>query len=301
MIRNRAKAHAAIPAILEGEAQSAQETLAVTGDKSAIDDYFYKGEVVRDRITNRKSTEVQQALLELYHYKCAYCESKDFRPEIEHYRPKKRVSGVRNHPGYYWLAYNWDNLLPSCRYCNTSGGKGDKFTIQGERVTSPPLSNDRLNWELCHPGNSPLKDEKPYLFHPEVDEPEDAFRFSISGSIQGVDEEGRGSETIRICLLNRGNLLYRRKHAIDSLVVKPIQIALVQLDRRRIPVGAAAAMINGVLEAWYQYGMKDDSEYALLHRYLWAHFMQEVLPVFEEDFRPLVATVYEEAVGSLER
>lgn len=61
--------------------------------------------------------EVRACLLELFHYKCAYCESRIEKCEVEHYRPKGRVDGSA-HPGYYWLAYEWENLYPSCESCN---------------------------------------------------------------------------------------------------------------------------------------------------------------------------------------
>src|SRR4051794_33084035 len=56
-------------------------------------------------------------LLQLFHGKCSYCES-DFRSvdkgEVEHYRPKRRVSEDRTHPGYYWLAFDPSNFLLAC-------------------------------------------------------------------------------------------------------------------------------------------------------------------------------------------
>src|SRR3954454_1457494 len=64
--------------------------------------------------------EVRKALEELFHRKCAYCEISTARVdwEVEHYRPKGRVAERQGHPGYYWLAYDWDNLFPSCTFCN---------------------------------------------------------------------------------------------------------------------------------------------------------------------------------------
>ena len=66
--------------------------------------------------------------------KCAYCESliTNNQPgDVDHYRPKGRVMDANNkpvmittalgenpHPGYYWLAYQFSNLLPSCIDCN---------------------------------------------------------------------------------------------------------------------------------------------------------------------------------------
>ena len=68
-----------------------------------------------------KEFEVCQALDSLFHGKCAYCES-PYRAvdalDIEHFRPKGGVSEWKGHPGYWWLAAVWTNLLPSCPACN---------------------------------------------------------------------------------------------------------------------------------------------------------------------------------------
>jgi hypothetical protein len=90
---------------------------------------------------------VRAALEKLFCDKCAYCESKitpGFAWEVEHFRPKKSVAERPDHPGYYWLAYEWTNLLPSCTLCNQrrrdkprwgdcslagSGGKGDQSPL----------------------------------------------------------------------------------------------------------------------------------------------------------------------------
>jgi hypothetical protein len=68
---------------------------------------------------------VRDALQNLFHNKCAYCESKiagSQDTDIEHYRPKGRVSdadrsGVVHH-GYWWLAMDWTNLVLACMHCN---------------------------------------------------------------------------------------------------------------------------------------------------------------------------------------
>lgn len=67
------------------------------------------------------SPAVKTALHTLFHGKCAYCESfyASTQPvDVEHYRPKGEVEGVGDHPGYWWLAMEWTNLLPSCIDCN---------------------------------------------------------------------------------------------------------------------------------------------------------------------------------------
>src|SRR5262245_43420933 len=64
---------------------------------------------------------VCQALDDLFHGKCAYCESSyravDSR-DVEHFRPKGGVTEAPEHPGYWWLAASWSSLLPSCPPCN---------------------------------------------------------------------------------------------------------------------------------------------------------------------------------------
>lgn len=68
-----------------------------------------------------KGDDVRHTLEALFHGKCAYCESRydvSGPVDIEHFRPKGGVDGVKGHPGYWWLAADWKNLLPSCLDCN---------------------------------------------------------------------------------------------------------------------------------------------------------------------------------------
>ncbi len=107
-----------------------------------------------------KADEVKQRLEALFHGKCAYCESyfaSQAPVDVEHYRPKGAVEGEPNHPGYWWLAMDWTNLLPSCLDCNrrrrqlapdgaisdlkilyaqTQSGKKDSFPIAGTRAAA---------------------------------------------------------------------------------------------------------------------------------------------------------------------
>ena len=99
-----------------------------------------------------KHSDVKDALNKLFHFKCAYCGSK-FGPtapvDIEHFRPKsavERADGTLLKPGYYWLAADWDNLLPSCIDCNRAryhahageddpelSGKANLFPIENDQ------------------------------------------------------------------------------------------------------------------------------------------------------------------------
>jgi hypothetical protein len=68
---------------------------------------------------------VKAALKECQHDKCAFCESKVSHiayGDVEHFRPKKGYlqedGDELQRPGYYWLAYEWTNLLFCCQICN---------------------------------------------------------------------------------------------------------------------------------------------------------------------------------------
>jgi uncharacterized protein (TIGR02646 family) len=72
--------------------------------------------------------------------KCWYCECKQERSDlhVDHFRPKGRVTGEKDHAGYWWLAFDWRNFRLACTFCNCiredsetdeSGGKGTKFPI----------------------------------------------------------------------------------------------------------------------------------------------------------------------------
>jgi len=89
---------------------------------------------IRDKIANNEpvksddfsaygSRAVRDALREMFDGKCAYCESKiaaSQDSDVEHYRPKKGVAEAADHPGYWWLAMVWENLVLSCQHCNQS-------------------------------------------------------------------------------------------------------------------------------------------------------------------------------------
>ena len=71
-----------------------------------------------------KHDNIKLKLKDIQKNKCAFCEVNldSQHGEIEHFRPKKMFKqnpeDSRHYPGYYWLSYNWDNLLLSCITCN---------------------------------------------------------------------------------------------------------------------------------------------------------------------------------------
>ncbi len=168
-----------------------------------------------------------------FYGKCAYCEAPiaDYQHgDMEHFRPKAGVTdeddwpialrdeagNVRraarglpvNHPGYYWLAYDWRNLLPACTKCNQpaviSGrkvGKHNRFPVTGRHAQEP----------------SEVMQEKPLLIHPASGEPEDDperhLVVDARTGLMGYHTE-RGRKCIEIFALNlRDQLVADRRRA----------------------------------------------------------------------------------------
>ncbi len=162
---------------------------------------------------------VRTALRELFFDKCAYCEmnlSDSF--DVDHYRPKGAVANVTAHPGYYWLAYEWANLLPSCPSCNqrrrevptwespTRGG------IAGKGTQFPLFAEDKRAWGP----SDDLTREDPLLLNPCDSAPERHFTFNGYGEIQGTDIYGK--KTIKICHLDRVLLRKKRLRVIEKVI-----------------------------------------------------------------------------------
>ncbi|MBG7614641.1 endonuclease [Brevundimonas sp. BAL450] len=106
----------AAPASLTGATRIGQKELARARE-------VFAGAAAPVSFTFRayKEEDVRHAMERLFHGKCAYCESRyDITGpvDIEHFRPKGAVEGDDAHPGYWWLAGDWENLLPSCLDCN---------------------------------------------------------------------------------------------------------------------------------------------------------------------------------------
>lgn len=165
-------------------------------------------------------------LLEIFGGKCAYCETRitSNQPgDVEHFRPKGRVvgddfkpvrtshpsKGTIDHPGYFWLAYDWSNLLPSCIDCNRyrkhgvddpqGAGKADRFPVKGQHICDPQQ----------------LGTEQPFLIDPTKVQPSQHLEFHPDGTVSGLTEEGR--RTIELFGLNlREGLVEARREAFQA-------------------------------------------------------------------------------------
>jgi hypothetical protein len=182
-------------------------------------------------------------LHKIFYYKCAYCEGRydaGHPWQVEHYRPKAEVTEFRkliNHPGYFWLAYEWYNLLLCCAHCNTweeksrktlgksHPSKSNEFRVLGRRVTEPGPDPSRWQGEL--------EAERPLLLHPYFDDPEEHLSFDNLGFIYGTTERGR--ETVRVCNLYRLVLAEAHREA-KARVFKSILDQLQRAEQRDAPL-----------------------------------------------------------------
>jgi uncharacterized protein (TIGR02646 family) len=190
---------------------------------------------------------VKTALHALFHGKCAYCESsyESTAPvDVEHFRPKGRVAEDENHPGYWWLAADWDNLLPSCIDCNrrrrqrltgpdgstsdASTGKQDQFPVLGHHLTDRALG---------------IETEQPLLIDPCRDDPARHLGYRVVSDPllalilpqDAPDALQRGEAAIRVHGLNRLALVQERTRLLRRLDL--LRTVLARLDE-------AAALIS---------------------------------------------------------
>ena len=154
--------------------------------------------------------EVESALLKLFYNKCAYCESRigiTSAPDIDHFRPKIRAvdqEGNMSPDHYWWLAYEWLNLYPSCQHCNRA--KGTRFPIRNKRAAV------RADYQVLEQEGALLLD--PCSTSPELI-PEKHLIYKKNGEIaSGTDE---GLTTIEVFDLNRSSLVQARKREYESL------------------------------------------------------------------------------------
>jgi len=168
-----------------------------------------------------KSDSVKNNLDLIYHGKCAFCNQipKGSPLQVEHFRPK---NGVMNevHSGYYWLGYEWTNLLYACGNCNSKKNTNFPILPGGLRIICPTWINvNQFELNDCLITSSCLKNERHTLINPEIDNPEEHLFYEADGKIAHLDT--RGEVSIRMYNLNRDELyLDGRKKILDSVIIK---------------------------------------------------------------------------------
>jgi uncharacterized protein (TIGR02646 family) len=167
------------------------------------------------------SKRVKDTLRTIFYNKCGFCETNTHagaHKDVEHYRFKKH---------YYWLGYEWSNLLVSCQICNRDF-KGTKFPLENpEQQFKTPLLNSsgNLDENACDIRQMNLI-ERPLLLHPAIDDPAQHLQFLPNGSVEGITKKGHVS--IDIYGLRRDSLQKARKKIIQQIRQEILQEYLVK-------------------------------------------------------------------------
>lgn len=248
---------------------------------------FYKGK----RVNPDGTTEftVRESLKGLYKNKCAYCEKLSHAPKIDHHRPKGKVVGAGNlNNGYYWLCYEWTNLLPSCTDCNSIEAKSSKYPLTGNRNnTHPTHGNPPVTNSAFFDYNSAFNTgEQPLLLHPEYSIPENNFTFDKQGKIFGSTPEG--INTVEVLKLDNPDLNgWRRKIYEDHL--SDLQSIVRKYFRpiTPIPLNQFEELMSEWTEKIVQQANDEKLEYTLFRKFLLNNidlfFISELDPVFRTE------------------
>lgn len=226
------------------ECTAATEQLIVAVQMGEL---FKIGELYKDQ------KAVYKAIDGPFHGKCAYCESfiaADQPGDLDHFRPKGKVTDLAHQPitiqdeqgrtiphlGYYWLAYDWRNLLPSCEDCNqpsrqkTGGqliGKWDRFPVKGFRATNP---GEEVQ-------------EEPLLIHPGLQDPEHHLSVDETGIFAAKTLEGETCIEIFGLNMREGLVDYRKAAYTET--------------KNKIMILVAALLLNSPEKETYLTEFKD--------------------------------------------
>lgn len=220
--------------------------------------------------------ELWKPLNAVFYNKCVYCESplmiSSKRGSIELFRPKSaatglipadqalsthsrnwisRVSTGEDRDGYWWLAYDWENIYVACDVC--SRNKRNQFPVIGHRA-APGTRGATLRQELA------------LLLDPCADDPEEYLIFDEAGTVavrkpaetQLLRFHGfnRGEITIDVLGLNRPELV-RERAMVAKDVALQWKLAISKGDAAAIsdlisPSQPYCAVRRGLIREWFR-------------------------------------------------
>jgi uncharacterized protein (TIGR02646 family) len=196
--------------------------------------------------------DVKSSLKTAQDGKCCFCESKIEHisyGDVEHYRPKAgwiQDKEELNRPGYYWLAYDWDNLLLSCQICNQRYKKN----------FFPLLDNTKR--AFSHKVN--IEEELPVFIKPDKDDPQKYIEFKEEIPFP-VNTDQRGQQTIEKLGLDRETLNERRREKLLLIsdiynFAKDIPVTTPEIKKKAIDLIKRIALESTA----------DNAEYAAMFR-----------------------------------
>lgn len=278
---------------------------AVEREKNAAIDYYQTYDVTSIprpkayEFSKYKAFDVTSSLRVLFHDKCAYCEDEvgdDL--DVEHFRPKGGVTEDATHPGYWWLAHTWENLLPSCSPCNQSRRQ--------HLITEDMTEKEFLALRLRHPDTaygkanqfpiggvralygSPLDVELPHLIDPTVDNPENFLMWSQAGPYsvvlaKPVDHWSmtRALASISVFALNRLRLVQSRTKILTELRYQAVR-TFEELEEDMIE-GGSPQLIERALKRVREMRRMQASDR------MYSSMVKEFIDGFERELRSRIA------------
>lgn len=230
-------------------------TLALKSDYAASADDYITAKKKFSYTEAYRSPKVKEALRKVQYNKCCFSEAKFTADDshVEHFRPKGRLDqyprGSTTYPGYYWLAYDWSNLL-LCKSSINSGAKRNFFPVLDEANRNKKHTDTFV--------------EEPILIDPSVDDPRAHIIFKGDEPIGITD---RGKLTIELLKLRSSALEEARrtkltlitalKNAIEQLLVTGssitdpvIQGFVGELKAHIKPEAEFSSMSTDFLQGW---------------------------------------------------
>ncbi len=153
---------------------------------------------------------VKNALIKIQHNKCCFCESSLHAQhgDVEHFRPKggwmQEEKDKLSEVGYYWLAYDWDNLFLACQKCNQTFKK-NFFPIENSIERALNHTHD-------------ITKELHLIINPSIDNPQEHLLFKKEII---TSKTPKGKETIKRTAIDQESFEEDRRtyyQAIDSLI-----------------------------------------------------------------------------------
>lgn len=192
------KSRVPIPPTLAGKGKTATAKLKRQASKG-VKTFSFDGKIYG-------AADVRKELRKVHFGKCAFCESllpQTTAGHVEHFRPKgevqQDVSEPLLQPGYYWLAYDWSNLLLACEWCN-SRAKRRLFPL------SDPSKRARNH-------KAKLANEKPLLLDPTQTDPKAHIEF-INEEVRAKNGSASGRKSIEVYRLDDPGLTDVRRNKL---------------------------------------------------------------------------------------
>lgn len=224
-----------------------------------------------------------KVLSKLYFNKCACCErSRGEELQVDHYRPRKardnKTDSEYNHNGYYWLTYEWNNLIPLCSSCNN--GKSNFFPLKNGNTNRISNHTNALAYNIVELQNY----EEPLFINPELDKkPQRHFLYLPNGKVKGRTPEG--ITMVEFYKLNSRTKVRDRKKVIGNYIHdigKSIGRFYKSNDanKKQMFEGSLEAVFSNIIEK-----MKKKHELSLLHFFINQYFDEFIVSNFPLEWK----------------